>query len=46
MSDIVDNEDELFASGIRHDTDQLDHAIKKIHRCEHSGKTLKMYCQC
>ena len=46
MSDFVDNEDELSAPGTSHDTDQLDHAIKKIHRCEHSGKTLQLYCQC
>ena len=44
MSDIVDDEDELFASGMRHDTDQVEHATKEIHTCGHSGNGWIVLC--
>ena len=44
MSNIVDDEDELFASGMRHDTDQVEHAMKEIHRCGHSGNASRVHC--
>ena len=44
MSDLVDDEDELFASGMGHDTDHVEHATKEIHACGHSRNASRVLC--